>query len=190
MPPNLPLAHWCRRLRASDRAAFEEVFRALHPSLFRYACSITRDDAAAGDICQDAFVELWERRATLDPDRSLRALLFRIVRNRAYNLLRDRKTHAAKHDLLRDARTHEPPRHDPAAAVQARALDEQLRHWIDALPSRQREALCLSRFEGLSHDDVAAVMHISPKTVNNHIVEALRTLRNRLRTLDPELLDS
>ncbi len=48
--------------------------------------------------------------------------------------------------------------------------------------------MLLSRFEGLSHQEIAAVMEISPRTVNNHIVQALKTLRDRIRAFEPDLL--
>ncbi|MFB6272415.1 MAG: sigma factor-like helix-turn-helix DNA-binding protein, partial [Salinibacter sp.] len=50
-------------------------------------------------------------------------------------------------------------------------------------------ALVLSRFDGLSHEEVADVMDISPRTVNNHIVRALKHLRGRIRDYEPNLLD-
>src|SRR5699024_11721420 len=46
-------------------------------------------------------------------------------------------------------------------------------------PGRQGGGLKVSRFEGLDHDEVACVMDISPRTVNNHIVSALKTLREQ-----------
>jgi RNA polymerase sigma-70 factor (ECF subfamily) len=69
-------------------------------------------------------------------------------------------------------------------------LDRRLRRWIDDLPDRQREALSLSRFEGLSHEAIAEIMDISPRTVNNHIVRALKSLRQNVHAYEPGLLDS
>ena len=60
--------------------------------------------------------------------------------------------------------------------------------WIEALPDRQREALRLSRVAGLTHQEVAEAMDLSARTVNNHLVRALRTLRDRVRAYDPTLL--
>ena len=74
--------------------------------------------------------------------------------------------------------------------MDARDLEDRLHDWIADLPDRQREALELSRFRGLSHEDVAGIMDISPRTVNNHIVRALRSLRERIRTYEPSLLDA
>lgn len=180
---------WCRGIRRSDREAFERLFYALHDALHRYAVSIAGEEAAARDIVQETFVQLWERRDTLDPQRSVRALLFRMVRNRAYNHERDRRRREEllrkEGDVFRNGRPDAPD-----GRMRTEHLDGLLKKWIDALPERQREALILSRYEGLSHQEVAAVMDISPRTVNNHLVRALKTLRGQVSEYEPELLES
>lgn len=60
------------------------------------------------------------------------------------------------------------------------ALRTRMRAWIDDLPERQREAFRLSRFDDLTHDEIADVMDIAPRTVTNHVTKALQTLRDRL----------
>jgi RNA polymerase sigma-70 factor (ECF subfamily) len=191
MPDASTFEEWCRRLRESDREAFAQVFEAMHDSLFRYVRSITKDEAAARDVTQDVFVKLWEARSSLDPNQSLEAYLYRIARNRAYNHQRNKRTRSDKEDDVREDSTAQPAQPvTPDEAVDAEMLDDRLEEWIDELPDRQREALSLSRFEGLSHDEVAEVMGISPRTVNNHIVRALKTLREHVHAYEPGLLDS
>lgn len=185
MPTDEQLRAWCRRIKESDRDAFTRVFEALHDRLARYALQITSQKAAAQDVVQRAFTTLWDMRASLNPEESLEALLFRLVRNRAYNYTRDRRTRASNHEALQ--RDLEPSRDAPAAEMDADRLSENLRAWITELPDRQREALALSRFEGLSHEEIGQVMEISPPTVNNHIVRALKTLRRKVRSHHPDL---
>jgi RNA polymerase sigma-70 factor (ECF subfamily) len=186
MPTDEQFQRWCRRIKASDREAFAAVFDALHDPLARYALQITGRTAAAQDIVQYAFTSLWDMREDLDPKQSLEALLFRIVRNRAYNTERDRRTRKAKHDEMKH--DNDPVQPDPGARMDADRLEADLRAWMEDLPDRQREALALSRFEGLSHEAIADVMDISPRTVNNHIVEAMKKLRRWVRTHHAEHL--
>jgi len=189
MPDSDDFSDWCRRLAASDRTAYAEVFEALYEPLFRYVCSITKDEAAARDVTQDVFVRLWDVRDGLDPSRSLKSYLYRIARNRAYNHQRDRETAQEKADDVRhhsNARPAAPT--PPDEAVEGERLEASMREWISALPERQREAIVLSRFEGLSHEQIAQVMDISPRTVNNHIVRGLKRLRNRVHDYKPDLL--
>ena len=190
MPDTKDFSEWCRRLAASDRQAYAEVFEALYDPLFRYVRSITKDAAAARDVTQDVFVRLWDVRERLDPSQSLKSYLYRTARNRAYNHERDRETKTEKADDVRhhsNARPAAPT--PPDEAVEGERLETALRTWIAALPERQREAIVLSRFEGLSHDQIAEVMDIAPRTVNNHIVRGLKRLRRRVQDYKPTLLN-
>ncbi|MEL6769623.1 MAG: sigma-70 family RNA polymerase sigma factor [Bacteroidota bacterium] len=179
-------------IRKADPRAFEAFFRATHGGLTRFADSLVRDSAVAADLVQEAYARLWERRADLDPTRSIKALVYRTVRNLAYNRARDRRTRAdllAEHTAGTPLATGVSAAPLPDAEAEAKALDARLQAWIADLPDRQREALTLSRFDGLSHAEIADVMGVSPRTVNNHLVQALRTLRDRLHHFAPNLLN-
>jgi RNA polymerase sigma-70 factor (family 1) len=175
------LSAWFRRVVASDRDAFESLFRATHDGLVRFAVSILHDEGTAGDVVQDAYLRLWQRREEHDPSGSVKALLYRTVRNLALNVVRD----GERRERLLEERGDLPGAGpgagtpSPEEALDARVLEERLRGWIAELPDRQREALLLSRFEGLSHEEIGRVMEVAPRTVNNHLVRALRALRER-----------
>lgn len=179
----------CRRLRESDSGAFERIFRLARADLLRFVHSIVKDGPQAHDLVQDVFVALWDLRETLDPTLSLRAYLFRMARNRAYRHLRDERLHARKHKEIQREVNPRPVARSVADAVDADALEKQLRIWIDELPERQREALVLTRFHDLTHHQVAAVMNISPRTVNNHVMRALDTIRDHVDAYDSTVQD-
>lgn len=168
---------WTRRLRASDHAALEAVFEALHEPLVAWGRRLVGDASQARDIVQVAFIRLWEQRETLDPERSIRAWLFRTVRNEALTRLRDARNQARSLEGWHDPPHWRPPA--PEALLEESELGQALQAWMDELPERQREAIRLSRFDGLSHEEIAEAMDIAPRTVNNHIVRGLQTLRAR-----------
>lgn len=178
---------WCVRLNASDHSAFEELFQQLYDPLLNYALYLIKSRPAALDIVQEAFLKLWEKRETLNPDKSLKSLLYLIVRNLAFNHHRDTASREAK-------LSNEPERvttnvNTPDELFAATALKGNMDRWIASLPERQREALILSRFQGLSHQEVAAVMNVSPRTVNNHLVRALKYLHGQIKKYEPSLLE-
>ncbi len=168
-------------IRKSDQRAFDELFRAMYPRLVRFAFKITRDWNASCDITQDIFVMLWQQRNNIDPDRSIHSWLYRSVRNRSYNYQRDRRNIADPE--MADALTDESYPADVLVNEdrQEALLKRKFREWIHALPLRQRETFELSRFEGLCHQEIAAVMDVSVKTVNNHLTAALKQLRMRYK---------
>lgn len=179
LPTDDSFAQWSERLLDSDQRAFSELFEAMHVTLLRYAWRYTRAQEPARDIVQEAFMKLWQMREDIDPDRSLKALLYTMVRNLALNHNRSAQyTNGTlpEHDL------HD---HAPSAdkQVDADLLDAHLRRCIEDMPERRREAFVLSRYEGLSHDEIAQMMGLTPRTVNTHIVLALKDLRSRLGEL-------
>ncbi|MEM0963898.1 MAG: RNA polymerase sigma-70 factor [Bacteroidota bacterium] len=177
LPPDLVV-----RIRGGDRRSFETLFRRLHGDLLRYARSL--DPAEADDAVQTAFVTLWRRRQSLDPGRSVRALLYTTVRNTLYNHARDTR----RRGELLDTMPATPSPTQPDDTTDAALLGARIREWLGELPERQQEAFSLSRFDGLSYAEIADVMDCSRKTVENHIGRALRTLRDRLRDAAPDAL--
>lgn len=173
--PNGQFRKWAQKIRTSDEEAFEKLFRALYPPLVKFAWRYTGDKHSAQDVVQESFVKLWEVRSNIEPGSSLKAYVYQIVRNRALNHLRDEKDYTpldTVHPTKMESDNEEISKPDEAPDYH-----KKMSELISALPERQCEAMQLSRFEGLEHDEIAEVMQISPRTVNNHIVSALKTLR-------------
>jgi RNA polymerase sigma-70 factor (ECF subfamily) len=171
---------WAQRIRASDEDAFAEFFRAIYSQMVKFAWRYTRSESDAHDVVQESFVKLWKLRENVDPNQSLRAYLYQIVRSRALNYLRDKKDHTSIEDTNQN--TLKVQNKVLANVLENENYDKKMGELISELPDRQREAMELSRFEGLNHDEIADVMQISPRTVNNHIVAALKTLRKEWTT--------
>jgi len=172
-----PFPDWTRRLAESDHSALQSVFDATHDGLVSYARRIVADESVSKDLVQVAFIRLWNHRENLDPERPVQAWLYRTVRNLALTRLRDERSRERHLSDWDDAPQWRDP--GPEALLEERELGQLLQRWLAELPDRQREALMLSRFKGLSHDEIASVMGIAPRTVNNHLVRGLRLLRKR-----------
>ena len=181
-------SNWCIRLRASDQSAFEEVFRTLYDPLLNYAIYLIKSRPVALDLVQETFMKLWEKRETLNPEKSLKSFLYLIVRNLAFNHQRDKTSRESKLSNSPQRLYNEVT--SPEENFEATVLQGKMEEWIDSLPVRQREALVLSRFQGLSHQEVAAVMGVSPRTVNNHLVRALKYIHSQIQGYEPSLLES
>ena len=164
---------WVERISESDKEAFNSLFRSLYPQLLSYALRFIRSKEVASDITQDAFVTLWNKRHELNSQQSVKAYLYRIVRNSSLNYIRD---HSSETIGLEDV--EEPRLELTDEDAEPEELIELLKEWINELPDRRREAFELSRFEGLDHEEIADVMDISSNTVNNHIVAALDYLKD------------
>jgi RNA polymerase sigma-70 factor (ECF subfamily) len=176
------IKHLARRIRNADRKAFDDLFRMLYPRLVHYSMRYVQDRAAASDMVQDAFFALWRKRSGIDPDQSLRSYLYTAVRNRSLNWLQHSSTQHESiddHPGLHLVSDQESEPFTDAVQDESRLLASLFRKWIAELPERRQEAFELSRFDGLTHDEIAQIMDVSPKTVNNHIVSALKELKER-----------
>lgn len=161
-------------LRNGDESAFDALFRSLYAPLCRYATGLTGGDAdVAEDLVQQAFVKLWERRATLEVQFSLRAYLYKMVHHRALNRMRAHRTRERyQSEMMRNPFNiyHLP---DPD-------LSEQLHKALDTLPPQCRQIFELSRFEELKYREIADHLELSIKTVETQMGKALRLMRQHL----------
>lgn len=166
---------WAYRLSKSEEKALDELFDQTFEIYVKYAWRFTKDKASAVDIVQNSFIKLWQIRADLEPSQSLKTYIYRMVKNNALNYLRDNQQYSLSTDDIQLA--------DPSSEVdppdEESPLAKYLKQWIEALPKRQKQAFELSRYEGLTHEEIAEVMEVAPRTVNNHIVAALNTLKDR-----------
>lgn len=166
-----------KKILTSDDGAFDQLFRLMYNDLVRYAMTFTKDRDLSCSLVQDVFIKLWQVRDQIDTSKSLKAYLFQMVRNKSLNLLRDSQKEISGLELV-DLQDYSYEEEDLESRQETtRELSEKLHEWVEQLPERQREAFELSRFEGLDHDEIAQVMQVSARTVNNHIVAALKQLR-------------
>src|SRR5690606_25190745 len=79
------------RIRAGDRRAFDVLFESYYPALCDFVSARIGSPEVAEELVQDVFIDLWQRRARLDPHAALRAFLYRAAKNQALNYLRRRR---------------------------------------------------------------------------------------------------
>lgn len=167
------------RIRAGDVAAFEAMFQAHYDALCRYIAGYLGSRDAAEDVVQGVFVRIWDGREGWDVHGSLRHYLFAAVRRRAISHLRhDAVRHRAASFLILDAGARGAE--SAEGEFEAEELRRRFERALALLPPRTREAFVLSRGEGLSYDEVALRMGISPKTVGVHIGRSLAALRKAM----------
>ncbi len=165
-------------IRNGDHAAFRVFFDRHHGALSAYLMRRGVSAEEAADLLQHAFVTIWEKRDTLDPELSLRGYLFRIGLSKAYNRFRDtaRLTPLEPHHAEEQARTPDEDMHWDEMRMRIHAA-------IASLPEKRRLVFELRYLQELSIQETADALELSPKTVENHMTMALRDLRERLREL-------
>lgn len=156
---------------------FETIFKTLYAALCRYALMHVKDTEEAEDVVQHIFVKLWQQKDQLRPE-NLKSYLYRSVYHECVNRARHSQVKATYMDHnLRDIERNSQESHDPALGKE---LEQRIREAIEHLPEQCGNAFKLSRFHHLTYAEIAEVMHISIKTVENHMGKALGLLRARL----------
>lgn len=177
------LNRFTESIKKGDKAAFDAMYDATSPALYRFAFSMLGDADESYDVLQEVYCKLWETRSRLTPDKSLKALLFTMVRNTSISLMKKSKSmHLASASALEEASTGQAE--TPESETISTEIGALVYRWIGEMPERRREIFVLSRIEGLGHQEIADVLGIAPRTVTNHIVNALQFLRKRMAAFD------
>lgn len=163
-------------IAVGDEAAFRDLFNFYQPRLYTAALRMTGDSALAKDIYQDIFLKVWLNRATLAGMENFPGWLFTVTRNHIYDSLkRAAKKRASPLELHQDNSADTSA--DPEHLLQGKEFSQVLQNAIRQLPDKQRETYQLIKQKGLSRNEVAEKMGISPETVKSNLDVAQRKIR-------------
>jgi RNA polymerase sigma-70 factor, ECF subfamily len=186
VPEPEPEHDWTERIRDGDEAAFEAMFHAYYGPLCDFVDGHVRDPAATEELVQDVFLQLWARRSEWDVRGSLRAYLYGAARNRALNHLKRRGLERRwsvvaerQHELVPHGQGPRSPEDD----LRSREISTAVERVIERLPERARLAATLRWQHQLSYAEIADVMGISAKGVENQLGRAAKILRKSLSHL-------
>jgi RNA polymerase sigma-70 factor (family 1) len=170
------LAH----LRHADEAAWMELlFREFYRPLGQVIQRVTQDRDATEDLLQDVFLRVWNGRDTLAVA-SYHAYLYRAALNAALRYQERGRRQVAWDDAPPAA---EPQAVDALEQLHQQEAEDSVTTALDQLPTQCRMVFELRRYEEMSYQQIAEVLEISPKTVENHMGKALRILRRELSTV-------
>jgi len=168
------------RIRDGDAGALGELYDRHAAAALAVAMRVVGGRAEAEDVVHDAFVAVWRKIDRFDAQRgSLRAWLLTVVRNRAIDRVRARRTAVDVDDADERSLLRTGPNPTWDAALD-RAAANDLRQAMDALPDEQRRAVELAYFEGYTYREVAEITGVPPGTANGRLRLALAKLREAL----------
>ncbi len=160
-------------MASGDKHALVALYRLYWQRLFLSAYNILKDKAACEDIVQETFLQLWQRRETLDIHHSAEAYLFSVIRYSVFRHIKKERVRAEVFEQL-TARLYNAT---PEDIVTEKNIRHQVAGVVETLPDKCREVYRLSREEHLSHREIAARLNISTKTVENQLTIALKKIR-------------
>ena len=163
------------RVLDGDRSAFQQIVDTTSQKLVRLGTRIMGNQADAEDVVQEAYVKAYRALTAHEFDRrsSAATWLYRIVVNGAIDAKRSRTRRGEASDMQVDLGW------DGAAFAEARVALSELDEWLAALPPDQRAVLVLQSMEGLNNTEIAKVMGVSEGAVEQRLVRARATLRQK-----------
>jgi len=178
------------RTKAGDEAAFQELVNNYQNRLIAVFFHLVHDQEAAEDLAQEAFLRIYRSRHTYQPTAKFSTWMFRIAGNLASN---SRRSKGRRREVPLNIRDSGPLGHRPeekmiaekSGMMPGRQLDRNevqsvVQAALNELSDRQRMALLLHKFEGMSYADIGESMEMSAAAVKSLLSRARENLRERL----------
>jgi len=185
-----PLTPEEKRIAAAQQgnlAAFEELVRDYQGCVVTTAYHLLGNEADADDVSQEVWIRVYRSLERFQFKSRFSTWLYRITVNQALTALkrRGRRLGSRSQDVRIDEVEGEFPLPDDApdarSILEGKEMEQQFREALHTLPEKQRQAVILVLFEGLSHREAGEVMRVAEKTVSWHLFQARRRLLEKLK---------
>jgi RNA polymerase sigma-70 factor (family 1) len=170
---------WVKRgFNVSSEAEFAKIYRAFWRKLYGMAYNLVRDKATAQELVQDVFVKLWFKKDELAHIADAEAYLFRCLRNKVYDHFDSvASTKRLSQNVLKNFSEEQYAVDETIAFNEAM---EVITEELEKMPEKTRVIFRMSKFGRYTNDEIASEMHLSAKSVEYHITQAVKKLRVRL----------
>ncbi len=162
-----------------DNEAFDVLIRRHQSLVYCLATRLTGNQTTAEDIAQDAFLRVYQSAGRYSPTAKFTTWLYKIVYNLCIDHIR-RPRHLTISDESFDGFSADTT---VTGELEAREISEKIHNAIEQLPDRQKQAVIMHRFGGLSHSQIAEIIGTTNAAVESLLVRAYAELRIKLKNL-------
>jgi RNA polymerase sigma-70 factor, ECF subfamily len=159
-------------VKKNDHDAFKKLYLEYFQMLIRFAWYRVHSVDIAKELVQELFIRVWSSRENLDPEKSIKAYLYKALGNLIINHLKLRSSNNISLDNNDDYL--EPSKNENID------LQIDIRNAIDSLPEKMKSVYMLSRYDGFSYDEIAEICNISKKAVEKRMSKAFVLLRKKI----------
>lgn len=158
-----------------NKSSFESIFKEYFNPLVNYVNQQINDWESSREIVQNTFLNIWKKKDTLEINTSLKAYLYRTTKNGMIDHIRkSKKNEEVKQVLLKNQlNNHEDE-------LDSFTIKKEIIKAIQKLKPKNRQIFELSKFEGLTHKEIADFLEISQRSVEDNISRALLFLQSEL----------
>ncbi len=177
------------QFRSGSDEEFQRIFNKYSSHVINFIYRFLKSQEESEDLAQEVFLRIYRAKNRYDPSQPFRPWLFTIAARLVSNRLRDRKRHP--HTSLDQPIEIEPgeslpwqipdsPVGRPAELTEKKSVAKAVQKALDTLPESQRMAVLLSRFQGMSHEEIAGSLATSVPAVKSLLFRARQTLKEAL----------
>ena len=173
-------------IKKGDAKAFELLVARHQRAVYNLAQRFLNDSDEAEDLAQDVFIRIYKAAATYTPDAKFTTWLYTIVKNLCFNVLRSRRQTVIV--SVDDESMPELPakNEDPVERITRQQVREKVIHAVGKLPENMRLVVILSKYHGLSYDEIAGIMGCSVNAIKLRVHRAKAILAEELSDLRDE----
>lgn len=159
-----------------NQQIFEDFFRDYFKPLVNFANKFLNNIDDSKEIVHDVFINLWEKRNSIDVKNSVKSYLYTSVNNRCLNFIRDNKKFNSNIQLDNIDAVISPT--DALTELEIQSIIDKT---LNSLSPKVKRVFELSRYKNMKYKEIAEKLNISQKTVESHISAALKALRINLK---------
>lgn len=153
-------------IKAGNKNAFKNLYYKYFDQLYSFAWYRTYSEEASRDFIQELFTIVWTNRKKLDPKKSIKAYLYKVLGNLIIDASR---LHASQNVPLENVET--------TSTENDIELNIDIQNAINSLPAKLKEVYLLSRLDGFKYSEIAEILGISLKAVEKRLTNAFSKLR-------------
>jgi RNA polymerase sigma-70 factor (family 1) len=165
------------RIAAGDEPSFRALFDLYKNRFYLVALKMTRSEIASEELVQEIFLKIWRNRSSLVKVENADAYLFTIAYREIYRYFKKLALEKKMQEVLS---TSPVLQNVTDEAVLAQECERLLNEAVSKLPSQQQRVFKLARQDGLTREQIANELKISPNTVKNHLADAIKSIKTRL----------
>ena len=161
------------------KESFEMLFDRYYSPLCNFAYLFIKDEDACEEIVSDVFVNIWKKRKDIEIKTELKYYLYKSTKNQLIGYLRKQKPTTSAHNreiVESDIINFQ----SPETLLIKKELNSKIKELLDELPKQSGLVLRLKKIDGLRYKEIAELLNISEKTVENHITNALKKIKQLL----------
>lgn len=164
-------------LKDGNELAYQILFDRLWERMYVLAFSLLKDRDIAKDVIQEVWIDLWERKDSIE-NWNIEAFLLQATRFKVYKVLRDSKKVRFSQEILE--KLHLPANADVLSNIIAKETQSKIDTIVENLPPKCKQIFILSRYQGLRNYEISANLNISKRTVETHVSNALSKIKKEL----------